>query len=653
MPVVRASRQVAAEALPGARLDSALTPESQGSQLAAARGEVAQQLSGVGALGVRLSVATEVGIRQEAKKQADLIASTEDENYLSNLREHIVSDPNDGFMNVTGKDATGLLDSVPKQWTDGVASYADTITDPMRKARLMARAGTHGSAVQEDLYRHVHQEQVKYGGEVVQARELSALSLAETQASNPLQAGALLADGVKPYKEWAKLRGVSDEVINQHVDDYLSTGHTRVITRLLAEQKDIQATEYFTEVKAAGGFTGKDLAHVTEMVAAGSTDGQGERNAGVIWSTYMKGKTDTDPINLADLRQQALDKAGDDNKLFKATYSALLSRKAAEDDSRKEAIKGRNDGTWGVIVDQLGKKVPIQQIEASVRSSPTFASLPGDERLRLVNWFRSEEDRRVNRAYTEGLRADAAYGREQRRLEDTQYSEYFRLQTPDQLSQLSKQDIVAKLPELGHAHVQRLLNDKEQLDRATYTAKERDEKLQNAHLDEVTFKDAVRAAFPQVDLPPSKQKEADTAQLGRLQVSVRQAIVDEQVSKGRELTAEERQDTIRKSIERKVYIDKPFSFDQQTVAAAVANKDDVEKAYVPMAEIRSTPYYRDNRILESHLAFIRKTYAQQTKGKTDDQVISLFERRIERAVAHGILVPGDPDGQRAILRGER
>lgn len=636
MPVVRAQRQVGPEPLPGVRLQSAETPESQGAQVAQVKGEQARVVGDIAGMGVRLSVDQVSRMTQEEKRQSDLVAQTADETYFTNLREHIVSDPKDGFVNVTGTDANGLLDTVPKAWIDAEHSYLGTLKDPMRKARAAAFASRQGAAVQGDLDRHVGQQNEKVGVETMQARQESALSLAATQARDPHQALPILAEGIAPYEAWAKQRGVPREVIDQHKAEYFSTGYTTLITRLLSEGNDVSALEAYEEVKAADGFAGKDLAHVTAMVEAGSTAGKGERAAAAIWAEQGP-KSDTDPISLDHMEDAARAKFGDDTKGLKATIEALRTRKQAVDDSRKERTEAINTKVWGAVLQNQPWDVIKRMPE--VVQDPKLGVQVREHLDNLANQAESRANAAEGRAAARESRAYTAELRQQRQLEIDSMGTYWELsQDPEKLRAMTPGAIMAMAPTLGNTNVSRLLEDHAKVVK-------NDASFRAAKADRDIFKEvAAGAGFDYVYENPRLLRDTERANLGQLQQAVDEAVGRATLKNGAPLTPDQQRTVAQSVVDQKVVTPGRWFGENQQVAAIV-NEKDRPKAYVPVAQIPASNVTQAVRALRPFLAV-------SEQGLSDEALLAKHRQSIERAYAAHLLGLGADEELRRLKGGQ-
>lgn len=365
MPRVRAGeREVATAPIPGVRKQTGGSAIAEGAGVEAAKvgtGEAIARLGGaVAALGVR----TYADLAEDARRRADSVAILEAERKIGEWENKRLYDPQSGALNVRGKDAMGLPETLAAEYATLTGEIEKGLgTDRQREA--FARVKTsRGLGLDLTIQRHVAGEINRYEGEELQATVENAQQSAVANALDPDRVAQELDRAVGAIKTHAPRLGLGPQAIEKQVARVTSQTHKGVIDRLLANDLDQKAKAYFDEVK--GQISGEMLGQVEKALDEGTLRGQSQRKADEI---VTAGGT------LTDQREKA--KAITDPKLRDAVEARIEHNAAIAEREDREIEEKRLNAAYDTI-DRTGDWT---KIPASV-----WTDLPGSARLSLKNY---------------------------------------------------------------------------------------------------------------------------------------------------------------------------------------------------------------------------------------------------------------------------
>lgn len=633
MPVVRAQRQVSTAPIPGVRKAAAETPASTGVGLEQARANRGEAIAGAGGVLARVGAATFAKVQQEERDKADQVAGLAMDNAFATWESDTLYNPQTGALTKKGKDALGLPEQVAESFTKKAGEIEATIGNERQRAVFNRIKAQRQQGLDLNVRRHVFQEMQTYGREELAAKVENAHNGAIAKALDPDAVAMEMSEAISAIKEVGPKLGLGPAAIEKQVAAFQSKTIDGVITRLFANGLDRQAKAYFEDAKEKGLLDGAGLAQIEAKVKAGSTDANGERAASAIWDK-LGPATDSDPISIDKMEDAARAQWGDDTDSLKATIAALRSRKQGVADGRRDREDATNSTIWGAVFE--GRSL------SEIRRMPEFINAPGEVRTRIGDYFENEAARNESRAAARESRAAAAENRavqadfrRERELELKGWSNYLELSDPTKLRAMTRGDILKRLPELGQAHVNRLLNDQEKLskDDAVFRA---------AVIDRDLFNEVMHdAGVPGVYAAPGRRTSTQKANLGKLQATIEDEIARKQVAAGRRLTREETETIARQTVDAKVMIkDAGWFYLDEAQVAAVVNPKDAANAYVPIGSIPPAALGRTlNLLRSSNPAF---------QGLTDEQLKARTRSQLEASYAAYLLGLGEAEVMRRL-----
>jgi hypothetical protein len=603
--------------------DSAGGAVAQGrEQLARAQGAAGEALAGLGNQITQTAGAVltdyQRAQRIEAERRAE-IEYLEGERLAGELQLRLETEA----RQKRGRDALGIETSTLEAFDKDVDEQILPKLTSQRAKQAFERARINRRlSLAETVGRHAQTQLDEYERETVEASLATSVNAAVAHADSPHLVAEELDKQEAVLKQHGTRLGMSPEAVTAQIAKYRSATHVGVVRNLIALGRDRDARDYFEVVRDAGQVDAGELAELQRAVTVSTTEGEAERQAEAIWQE-LGPKGDADPISLDQMEARARALVGGNVDVLKATIATLRSRKQGVDDGRRERQNARNEELWGAVLE--GRSW------AEIRRLPQAIANPA-ELLKVRDYLDAAAAREESRASARESRLAAAenraYTRQQRQqqqLEINGWSEYFRLSEPQQLRRLSRGDILAQLPTIGRDHVQRLLNDHEQLQKS-------DDQVRAVTYDDSVFKDVANAAGIDYAYKDSRAlKEHERANLGRLKAEVYDAIGREQQARGKALTPEEKRAVMQGIVDQRVMMADAgwFYFDQEVVAAVVA-PDDRAKTYVPLERVD-----QNGRMFKDAINYLRGLPG--AAGLTDTQLRDRYRPRIEKAIGRRLV----------------
>ena len=600
-------RQVATRPLPTVRRQAAETYASAG-------GLQAEAIAGFGAAATRVGLE----IHEAERQQADTVALTTAERQLGEIEHQLTTDPEHGFETVKGQAVLGLRSKSMELFDQQADMIASNLTsDRQRQAFTRAREQRRFSVL-EGIERHTSRELAAYDKGEATAGITTAANLAIANAETPRRVAEELGriDGL--VDTYAGVLGVSGpEAKKEFLADVRSKVHVGVVERLISLDRDVDAADYFAEVKDQ--ITGSALGALETKLDLASTEGIALRASNEIWDAHGP-DDDVAPIALDTMEAAARARFADNPKALKATIDWLRQRKIGVDAGRKEREEATLNTVWGAVME--GRPM------TAIQRAPAFVSAPARVQIQVRDYYQRQLEHQASLAYQAEARANAAESRawtreqrQERQLEMRTWSTYATLADPQQLRHMTRGQILEQLPKLGRDNTNRLLNDHEQLLKS-------DAAVRDATIDADLFTEiAYDAGLDYVTKTPGQRSEAENANVGRLRSTVEDAIASAQGRKGGQLTREEKRATMEQIIDGRVRVADWF-FDSDSVGAVVP-PESRGAAYVPIAQIDSTPKTYGTAYTQA-LNYLRGLPGQARASDAD--LRRQFRGRIEKAV---------------------
>jgi hypothetical protein len=539
MPVVRSQREVSQAPIPGVRKSAAETPLSRGAGLEQAKANRAGAIAGVGDVLSRIGVAKYAEIQQQERDKADQIAAISMSNAFAKFDADYFTHEQTGALKRQGKDALGVPEDFEEKFTKAAGAIEATAVTERQKTQYQQLKARYYQSGYTDARRHTFNAMQKYGRDELESKIANAHDAAVIHATDPDRVAMEMSEAIYAIKELGPKLGLGPEAIEKQVGVFQSKTIDGVVTRLFVNGRDREAKAYFDDAKEKGLITDGDLlAKLEAKVQVATTDANGERAAAEIWTKLAPGPNDdTSPISLDKMETAAREKWTDkegriDKGSFDATVNALRSRKQGVNDGRRERQDAQDGAIWGSIF----KGATLNDL----KRTPAFVNAPGDVQHKVGEYFRREAEHREalaasreGRAAARESRAYTAEARKEQQLELDNWSEMWTIANdPEKLRAMSPEALMAKLPELGHAHVGRLLQEQAKI-------KKDDETYRSVVVDTDMFKEVAAGAGLGYVYQKGPLSKTQKATLGAMLGAVKGEIARQQGKAGRRLDFDE------------------------------------------------------------------------------------------------------------------
>jgi len=593
MPTVRkyGTPQVAAKGFEG-RLspEGGGTAQSEGAGVDESRAQtfatIAQVGKGVAQVGADL-VRQQRRDVDEARQRAINLNVIEGQNVVSEWKKTRLHDPKTGALTVAGKAAMPLPEQIDAEFEQLAGETMKGMKTPEARLAFTRVVAQERYAIGVTVRDHVDREIKTFTANVLKAKIDNGIEAAVRSGTTPDANGRIdfhaaaveLQSTIDALRIQAPSLGIDPEQLQVQERAIRTETHAGIITQLVASGKAQTARAYFADVRDELSEDGK--AKFQQIVTRGVADQEGERLSGAIWSA-LGPKSDSEPISLDTMETRAREQLGpDDVDTLKATIAALRSRKQAVDDSRRERRSNRDVTIWGAVLKGASYD--------AIARIPEAAAAP-EELLKVRDYLQRQTEHKENLAAARESRANAAdvrtfnaEQREQRKLEMNGWSRYWEMSNPPALRALTPGEIMQKLPTLGSAHVERLLNDKARLSKDEKT-------FGTAVIDRDLFREvASESGFDYAYKSPSTLTATQRANLGKAEAAVRDELARQQLKASKTFTREEQRAVIAQVLDAKVMVkDAGWFYSDVEQPAVIVNPKDREKAYVPIDQIPET-----------------------------------------------------------------
>jgi hypothetical protein len=538
--------QVRDEALPGARQQVDATPD----MLSGNADRLLRQGAGLMDTGDKLNAAA-----IKMKHEEDMRAVQSATAAYQEAAQNFTLDAKDKR---TGIAAAGLVQDFDKFHTDTVGKIANGLTNPQQKAAFATMAGRSRLATRHDLG----------GFEITEGRKAGDASF-DAVIRNTVNAGAIAATddaamtqrdiAVNNVRAFAATRNLPPEQEQALRDKVLTDFHAQRIQQLIRKDP-MHAQDYFEQNK--GEIAGSQQAELGAFAEKATATSKGEAAAGTVWQS-LGPQSSSDPVKLSDMEARVRTELKGNEPAIEHAIKGIRERAQAYKDQRKEE---------GIALEAGVNKLVLNGASGqALRSSPEFIALSTkdpEQARKIMDYIDNKALRNEQTAAARESRAYTAQVRAEHQLHTATLDTTLRVQDPNILAAMSRDQVVNLLPTLGAESTQNTL--------AKWDALHKDKgALAEAKIDNDQFKSfSVRAG-----LDPDSKDDTMKKRVVDLRDKVERIIGGEQQARKKLLTREEKDVILQKQIDNEVMQHNTFWFDKK-VPAITLPKDAQGNAYV-------------------------------------------------------------------------
>lgn len=382
------------------------------------------------------------------------------------------------IKNRQGEAAKGLTKDAGDWWGKAAQDYSKDLS-PMAQRMLQKSIAQQSIAASQSMGNFENQQlevaqQVSLKATTQASRDSAVSDSSDTNIN--LQRQNIIAAWSTQAKKY------DPATFDQLVKNELTQMHTAVFNKLFVENPS-QAKLYY-EVNQKE-ITGQVKDEILTRLKAGVAVEEGGGAAREVFGTTMAGKGYNDAIPVDEMDAQLVKRFEGEPEKLKAARSELDRQVALRNKAQAERNAGAIEGVYGL----LNKNTPL----ATVMRTPEWSSLSAQNQRQITQqiddrnhmlWARSIEDK-ARIQHEQELRSAPAL---------------LLLTQPENLSKMSREQIIGYMPEIGFNNTQKLLQTWQ-----TYTTNQA--KLSQATVDNDAFKSVLLAAGIEAN-PKPNQKEA-------------------------------------------------------------------------------------------------------------------------------------------------
>jgi len=546
--------QVTTAALPDAHFSSQISLSAAG-----APGEALQHVAS----------ATDE-IYQREKRKNDQLVVLDAERQLADFENKTLYDPQNGALNVRGKNALGLNDQVSKAYDQKVQDIEKGLSNPEQRVAFRRASDGRRSDINRTLERHVSSEMTNYDKQQTQSSIDTFRESAINNYQDPERVGLEIARQQAVYKDFANRNGMPPEWTAAQIQEATSKTHLGVLNRMLANGEDIGAKQYYTDHKP--DISGQDAISVEKALEESSLRGESQRQADAIVQSTPDRMT------------------------------ALKNADAIKDPKLRDAVHNR-------INDHFNEQKAAQkeyQDQTYMKASDLIENNGGD--LRQINpkiWT----DMTLNQRNALEARARQVQKGVEPVLNDKKWLE-FSDKTANDLRQMSESDMLSQYrPYFDNSHWDRAISIWASV---RDTAQHKHKADSNSLTKTLSFRQRVSNTMRSTGLIDENQSFAKlpddkAAMFIKFEEAGAKAVEDFETEKGRKATGNEIQGILNDMALKRVFIDQWGRDPQKPVA--VLSPEEAGKSYVPYENIP-----------QSDVAFMTNLIISKQRRVTEDKI---------------------------------
>lgn len=223
-------------------------------------------------------------IVQVHKQKADQVASVEFNTGLAALESRILYDSKTGVLNRRGKDALDAPEAADEAWQAGVSELEAKLSNKTQRIAFAGAKAERKVGLDTSIQRHVAEQLRINDAEATDAfltTERGA-ALSSYQDADRVELG--VDRQVAAIRDFAKRNGMSDEKMQERILEASSKTYAGVIDRMLTNEQDQKASEYYKQVKEY--VTGDDQVRIEKALEEGTLRGESQRKADAIMAKH-------------------------------------------------------------------------------------------------------------------------------------------------------------------------------------------------------------------------------------------------------------------------------------------------------------------------------------------------------------------------------
>jgi hypothetical protein len=534
--------QVELQPLRAPKLDTVVTPELLNG------GAVKEQADLGAALQKSGAQFADIANRVKERDDADTVFRAE-----TALKDGYLQYEQEARKNRQGRFAKDLTADTNKWWDEQTQKQSEALTSPEARRAFAKRATSARLASLNSVSGWEATELEKSHDDAWRADKNITIS---TATQNPTQQNVDVARGeITRLNRYQGVRKGWDAstLENETLKDTTSL-HENVI-KSMAQTDPVGAAAYFeANKKEIDGKRHDEIGKFAKDVSANAIGGEAGQ---AIWKQYGP-KGDNEPVSLDEMEKKAREALKGNEPALKAALSTLKEISGAFDKGTRERAAAN---AAAVSTAAMNPNVSV----AAIRAMPEFQMLDGTKQAAMVEHIENSRYTRQQRSRQQADQAEADMARRNN-------AAFLTYSDPNVLKDMSRNQVLALLPDLGDTHTQTLLNKWEAI-----AGDKKGAVLSDAKMDRDDFNQIAHAA----GLKPYKSDhdEDHKAMLGDLHSRIERRLGEEQQRLKRPLAREEKIKVMQQEMDNKIILDRTF-WPDISKPAVLLTPDQRANAYV-------------------------------------------------------------------------
>lgn len=313
--------------LPDARLGARVSPESLGAGL----GET------IGRIGVQVA--------EKERREADDMMVLDADRELGEW-ETMTLYGEDGALTKQGSQAFELPEEVRNAYIKKIDELNKRFTNDYQRNKFRKLTVPRERGINRTVQRHVASQIQAYEDAATENYIKNARANAAFNYNDPNRIGIEIARQRMAISNWAKINGIPPAEIKGKVETAVSQTHVAVIDRMLNNEEDLRASQYFKENKDE--ITGDHIAGVEKALADGRLRGESQRKSDAI-------------IESTDDYSKQLERARkiNDPKVRDAVTERISQRNAQKERAAQQVQQKAKDNAWSMVAQGINSSDEI------------------------------------------------------------------------------------------------------------------------------------------------------------------------------------------------------------------------------------------------------------------------------------------------------
>jgi hypothetical protein len=252
----------------------------------------AQDLRSLGFDPTAFKAATDLGeavskVADEAKQKADQVVVLGADDKLSKYETELLHAPKTGALNQLGENALALPDQVKGQWDKKVEEVGKDLQNDTQRLAFQRTAQARYNDIDKNVQVHVSTQVKKLDDATtdsyIKNEQSAAAAAADPKVFDAQRIGVSIERQQAALTDYAARNGMPADEVKAKMEDITSKTHGLVVQKLLANEADIQAKNYYDAVKDQ--VSGTDQIQLDKALEEGTLRGESQRKSDAILSS--------------------------------------------------------------------------------------------------------------------------------------------------------------------------------------------------------------------------------------------------------------------------------------------------------------------------------------------------------------------------------